>query len=244
MAEENNDGMMQKFALPVAIIVAALVLSTSVFMAADNVTAELKTLEAKINGTTVVPTVTPTATVTATPTPVVNISISGRPIEGNASAKVTIVAFSDFQCPYCSSAHTTMKQILGNYSGKVRYVHFNFPLSFHQYAEKAAEAFECAAAQDSVKAYKLHDMMYENQAAIDVTNLKQYAVTVGLNATAFNTCLDSGATASSIATQQNYGSSLGVSGTPSFFINGKLLVGAQPYATFKQAVDQALAAAG
>jgi len=172
----------------------------------------------------------------------VDISVANAPFTGSAGAPVTIVEFSDFQCPYCGKFVTeTMPQINDTYikTGKVKLYFRNFPLSsLHENAEKAAEAALCANEQG--KFWQYHDKLFANQTALAVTNLKQYAKDLGLNSQNFDSCLDSGKTAEQVKKDTNDGAAYGVQGTPSFFINGTLIVGAQPFSAFQQAIDAAL----
>ena len=187
-----------------------------------------------------VPTSIATSTPKATALPSVGkINVEGKPIRGTAGAKVQIVEFSDFQCPYCGAAEPTVSQVLKDYAGKVSLVYLNFPLSFHQYAEKASEAYECAA--DQGKSWEYHDILFANQDALDTASLKKYASDLGLDTSKFDSCLDNGSKKAVVDADAQKGASLGVSGTPSFFINGKMLVGAQPYSAFKQVIDAELA---
>ncbi|MFH1207099.1 MAG: thioredoxin domain-containing protein [Patescibacteria group bacterium] len=161
-------------------------------------------------------------------------------VEGDKNAAVTLVEYSDFECSYCSALNTTLEQIMTEYKGKVKLVYRHFPLtSIHQNAQKAAEAAECAGAQG--KFWAMHDKLFANQSALAVTNLKTYAKDIGLNTTKFNDCLDNGTTAARVASDQTEGESYGVNGTPATFINGTLVSGALPYASFKTAIDAALA---
>jgi len=251
MDEKTDD--VRVYAMPAAILLSAILVAGAMVYSTNSISVQLGALEAAFkvsgNGGNATPTPVPAVTATpgpqgtATPAPSANIDVSGRPIRGNASAKVTIVAFSDFQCPYCSRAEATVEQIMGNYSGKVRYIHMNFPLSFHNNAQKAAEAFECAADQGADKAYALNDKMFANQNLLDVPNLKTYAAAIsGMNAATFNSCLDGSSKTAIVAAQEAMGSANDVSGTPTFFINGKQIVGAQPYSAFAQLIDAALAA--
>jgi len=153
---------------------------------------------------------------------------------------VTIVEFSDFQCPYCSrfflEAYPQIKQ---EYEGKVKFVYRDFPLTaIHPYAEKAAEAAGCASNQG--KYWEYHDLLWIKQEALDVDSLKSYAADLGLDTDAFNGCLDSGAYASEIENDLTEGQSYGVESTPTFFINGQLVSGALPFASFKAVIDAAL----
>ncbi len=157
---------------------------------------------------------------------------------GAENATVKIIEFSDFQCPFCGRVEPTIKQVLSNYQGKVSIQYKHFPLSIHPFAQKAAEASECAA--DQGKFWEYHDMLFQNQESLAVTNLKEYAKALGLNQNEFNTCLDSGQKASVVRSDFAEGNSAGVQGTPAFFINGQLLSGAQPYEAFKKVIDSKL----
>ncbi len=172
---------------------------------------------------------------------VANLDVGGRPVRGSPDAKVTIVEFSDFECPFCQRAEPTVRQVMNDYAGKVRLVYMQFPLSFHPNAQKAAEANECAG--DQGKFWEYHDKLFDS-ARLDAPSLKSQAAALGLDVVKFNSCLDSGANAAKVAAMQGMGSQNGVSGTPTFFINGQPLVGAQPYSNFKAVLDQQLAAAG
>lgn len=162
-------------------------------------------------------------------------------IRGGDNAKVTIVEYSDFECPFCEAVHPTIKQVMDTYGDDVRLVYRHYPLSFHPQAQKAAEASECAA--DQGKFWEFHDTMFDNQALLQggVTQLKKWAADLRLNTAKFNNCLDSGEKATIVADDASGGSAIGVTGTPGFFINGISVVGAQPFSTFKQVIDQELA---
>lgn len=172
------------------------------------------------------------------------VSVDDDPQKGPSDAKVTIIEFSDFQCPYCKKAEPTLKQIFDEYGSNVRLVFRDFPLSFHQYAQKASEASECAYEQG--KYWEYHDVLYEKQDALDVASLKQYAKDLGLDSAKFDSCLDSGKYASEVQKDFQDGQAAGVSGTPSFFIldeNGNVvenIVGAQPFSAFKTVIDPLL----
>jgi protein-disulfide isomerase len=162
-------------------------------------------------------------------------------VRGNFNAPVTIVEFSDFECPFCERHFGTLQQVLKDYGDKVRLVYKHFPLSFHPQAEKAAEATECASEQG--KFWEMHDKIFSNQALLQggVTQLKAWAAELKLNTSQFNSCLDSGKTAQKIAADQQEGAAKGVDGTPGTFINGQFVNGgAIPYTSFKQLIDQAL----
>ncbi len=175
------------------------------------------------------------------------VDAGDAPFIGNENAPVTIIEFSDYECPFCSRFYTdTEKQLRTEYvdTGKVKLVYKDFPLSsLHPSAQKAAEAARCAGEQG--KYWEMHDMLFEKQqewASLGVSKTKDYAASLSLDATAFGSCLDSGKYASAVQKDFNEGSSLGVSGTPTFFVNGFEVVGAQPYVIFKQMIEQELAA--
>ena len=170
------------------------------------------------------------------------INVDDDPMKGNANAPVTIVEFSDFECPFCARFYSqTMKQLETEYidTGKVKLIYRDFPLGFHQNAQKAAEAGECA--DDQGKFWEMHDKIFENQPSLSVSSLKQWAGQIGLDTGEFNSCLDSGKHAGEVQDDFKEGASYGVSGTPSFFINGIQLVGAQPFSAFQQIIDSELA---
>lgn len=171
----------------------------------------------------------------------VQVSLDNAPTKGSDNAPVTMLEFSDFQCPYCGSFVTgTLPQIEEKYinTGKVKLAFRNFPLSFHKYAEKAAEAASCANSQG--KFWEYHDKLYANQNALDIASLKQYAIDLGLDVKKFNDCLDFNQTASIIQKDVSDGQAYGVGGTPDFFINGYELSGALPFSSFEQIIEQEL----
>ena len=163
-------------------------------------------------------------------------------VYGEEEAPVTMVEFTDYQCPFCGRySNETLPKIEEEYikTGKVKYVLRNIPLTFHQYAQKAAEAAMCAAAQG--KYWEYHEVLFENQQALEVESLKKYAGQVGLDQAKFDQCLDEGEMEQVVKDDAALAQRVGVTGTPTFFINGKKLVGAQPYEVFKKMIDEALA---
>lgn len=170
-----------------------------------------------------------------------DVEIEGHPTIGSPDAPVTIVEFSEFECPYCARyVQETFPQIDEVYiqTGKVKYVFRHFPLSFHEHAQKAAEASACAEEQGMFWEY--HDVLFAHQNALDVASLKQHAEDLGLDVAKFNACLDSGAMAERVQKDASDGASLGVSGTPSFFINGIALSGARPFSSFQDIIEEEL----
>ncbi len=184
----------------------------------------------------------PAAAGAAAPAAKVDIVPGNAPIKGPANAPVTIIAFSDFQCPFCSRVVPTLKQIEDTYKGKVRIAFRNFPLGFHDKAQLAAEA--SLAANEQGKFWQMHDKLFENQQQLDRPSLEKYAADLGLNMGKFKAALDSGKFKDQVAKDTAQGTSVGITGTPSFVVNGELLVGAQPFEKFKTAIDGALAAKG
>jgi len=172
------------------------------------------------------------------PQPRVQVAAEG-PARGPKDAPVTIVEFSDFECPYCGAAHDTVEQVMSTYAGKVRLVYRQFPLSFHPHAAKAAEASLCAA--DQGKFWEYHDVLFKNQKKLDPTDLKAHATEVGIDSQKFGQCLDSGDKKKAVDADQQAGLQAGVGGTPAFFINGIFLNGAQPIDEFKKIIDGELA---
>lgn len=171
----------------------------------------------------------------------IDASADNDPVKGSKDAKVTIIEFSDFQCPFCGKFFAqTLPLIEKNYieTGKVKMVYRDFPLDFHQYSQKAAEAAECANEQG--KFWEYHNKIFENQDALDSGSLKKYARDLSLDTAKFNDCLDSGKMASEVQKDFDDGTKYGVSGTPTFFINGIKLVGAQPYNAFEKIIEQEL----
>lgn len=169
------------------------------------------------------------------------VKVGSSVFKGEEDAPVTIVVFDDFECPFCKKFYEDAYQsIISEYveTGKVKYVYKHFPLSFHKNAQKASEASECARDQD--KFWEMHDIIFENQDNIGVDALKSYAIDLGLDADKFNTCLDNGDKAQIVKDDLNYGSSVGVSGTPAFYINGVQVAGALPFENFKMIIDAEL----
>lgn len=173
----------------------------------------------------------------------VQVSVDDDAVRGDPDAPVTIIEFSDYECPFCGRFYTqTLDQIKTNYidTGKVKMVYRDFPLSFHPNAQKAAEAAECAGEQD--KYFEMHDMLFDDQQSLNIDSYKKYAGELGLDQEEFDECLDSDAMADEVRKDFQDGQAAGVTGTPGFFINGKILTGAQPFSAFEAAIEAELAA--
>lgn len=167
------------------------------------------------------------------------IDTAGEPAMGPEDAPVTIVEFSDFECPFCSRVVPTLEQVKENYGDQVRLVFKQFPLrQIHPNAQKAAEASLCA--HDQGKFWEMHDAMFANQKNLSVPALKSQAEGLGLDAGQFAECLDSGRYAEVVQEDLEQGSAAGVSGTPALFVNGRFLSGAVPYEQIAQVIDDEL----
>ena len=162
-------------------------------------------------------------------------------VKGAKDAPVTIVEWSDFECPFCGKFYKdTLGQIDEKYikTGKVKLVYRDFPLSFHPQAQKAAEAAECAGEEG--KYWEMHDMLFEKGVQGGVESFKGFAKELGLKTDKFNDCLDSGKMAAEVRADMNAGSTAGIRGTPGFIVNGQLVSGAQPFEAFEQVIEAAL----
>jgi protein-disulfide isomerase len=172
--------------------------------------------------------------------PRVPVGVDGGAVKGPATAPVTIVEFSDFQCPFCSRAAQVLKQIEERYKGQVRVVFRDFPLPKHEQAAKAAEAASCANEQGHF--WPMHDRIFENQANLQTGDLKRLASEIGLNREAFDRCLDTGKYANRLRRDVEEGESYGVRGTPTLFINGRLITKPLTYGYVVSVIEEELAA--
>jgi protein-disulfide isomerase len=161
------------------------------------------------------------------------------PSLGRSSAPVTLIEFSDFQCPFCQRVAPTLKKLRETYGDKVRIVWKDFPLTqIHPQAFKAGEAAHCAG--DQGKYWEYHDRLFANQQQLQPDELKKHAADLGLDAMAFNACLDSSKYGERVRDGVAQGQRLGVNSTPTIYINGRVLSGAQPYETFVSVIDEEL----
>ncbi len=174
--------------------------------------------------------------------PIVEVATAGRPEKGGRDAAVTIIEFSDYECPFCKRAEGVVDQVVSTYGDKVKVVFRDFPLPFHANARPAAEAANCAASQG--KFWEYHGKLFANQTALTPDKLNGYATEIGLDGQKFSECLAQKPHAAAIDKDIEDGQKVGVSGTPAFFINGRMLSGAQPFEKFKELIDEELAAAG
>ena len=174
------------------------------------------------------------------PERVYSVDIGDSPTLGPASAPVTIVEFSDFQCPFCARVTPTLQQIKQEYRDRVRLVFKHNPLPFHAQAMDAHKA--SLAAGEQGKFWEMHDQLFEDQQALDPDSLKAHAQQLGLDLAAFESAMNSPEVAAKIDADKAQARELGASGTPSFFINGRFLSGAQPYEVFRERIEAELAA--
>lgn len=193
------------------------------------------------------------------PTPQrLDIDADDDPFLGPKNAKVAVVEFSDFECPYCGAAMGTHEALVQRFKsqdpnweaavpklkelakqGKIKLVFRDFPLGFHSQAKPAAEAAECADEQG--KFWEYHDKLFENQDKLGSELYPELAEEIGLDAAKFKTCVETGKYSQEVQADIAYASQVGVSGTPTFFVNGIKVSGAQPYSVFKQIIDAELA---
>lgn len=171
----------------------------------------------------------------------VEVQVGDSPSRGSSKAPVTIVEYSDFQCPFCGREQTVLEQLRQRYGEKLRIVYKHFPLTnIHPNAQKAAEAAECA--NEKGKFWELHDVLYANQSALELDKLAGYAQQVGLDPVEFRQCLDSGRMAARVKRDADSAQTVGVTSTPSFFVNGIKVRGAQPIDYFQGLIDGELGA--
>jgi protein-disulfide isomerase len=169
--------------------------------------------------------------------PRVKVAADG-PARGPQDAPVTIIEFSDFQCPYCRRAEGTVKQLMDRYHDRVRFVYRHFPLEFHPRARPAAEAAACANEQGRFWDY--HAKLFSDPPALEDADLQRYATELGLDTTAFQQCVSEHKTKDVVSSDLNAGKAAGVSGTPAFFVNGLMITGARPMDSFTKVIDKEL----
>jgi protein-disulfide isomerase len=175
--------------------------------------------------------------------PSVDVTYDASRVKGDPQAPVTIVEFSDFQCPFCRKTESTLNDLLTKYKGRVKLAYMDFPLlEIHSQAQKAAEAARCAGEQGKFWGY--HDALYADQTKLSEAELLTHARTMNLDEKSFQSCLTSGKFKSKVEADLEQGKKAGVAGTPGFFINGVFLSGAQPLAEFEKIIDNQLALLG
>jgi len=170
--------------------------------------------------------------------PVIDVGTGGRPERGGKNATVTIIEFSDYECPFCKRAEASVEQVLTKYGDKVRFVYRDFPLPMHANARPAAEAAHCAQAQG--KFWEYHAKLFASS-DLSADKLKALATEVGLDRTKFDECVAKQEFKAAVDKDAADGADAGVNGTPAFFINGRMLSGAQPLEKFQEVIDEELA---
>jgi protein-disulfide isomerase len=168
----------------------------------------------------------------------VEVALDDDASKGPAKAPVTIVEFSDYQCPYCSRAEIVVDEVMKKYGDKVRLVYRDYPLKFHQNAEIASQGAECA--EDQGKFWEMHKALFANQQKLAATDLVETAGGIGIDKEKFKACLDSGKHKAEVQKDFEDGQKYGVSGTPTFFINGIPMVGARGVDAFAEIIDAEL----
>jgi len=168
------------------------------------------------------------------------VEIAGAPLIGPESAPVTIVEFSDFECPFCSRVNPVLEQLRETYPEEVRVAFKHFPLAFHKQAMVAHKA--SVAAADQGKFWEMHDLIFGDRDKLDPASLRAHAESIGLDMAKYDASMESPDLEQRIQADMDQGQQLGVRGTPSFFINGRMLSGAKPYADFEQRVKEELEA--
>jgi len=173
--------------------------------------------------------------------PKIEVSYDPARVRGDPNAPITIVEFSDFQCPFCQRSHPVVKELLAKYAGKVKVAYRDFPLrQIHPQADAAAEAARCAGEQG--KFWQFHDRLFESNRSLDLAAFADHAAALGLDQPKFVDCLAADKFEAQIEQDLQDGTRAGVNGTPGFFINGVMVTGAQPLAAFEKVVDEELAA--
>lgn len=171
--------------------------------------------------------------------PRIEVGTGGRAARGPQNAPVTIISFSDYECPFCKKGEETVEKVVETYGDKVRLVHRDFPLSFHKDAHRAAQAARCS--EDQGKFWEYHKKLFAST-DLSEAGLNTIAEQVGLDLAKFKECVSSGKYKDAVDRDMADGAAVGVTGTPAFFINGRVLSGAQPFEKFKEIIDAELAA--
>jgi len=180
-----------------------------------------------------------------TPPPIFrsDVSTSGAPVRGAGDAPVTIVEFSDFHCPFCRKVQPVLDDVRAKYGNKVKIVFRDFPLdSLHPQTSTVSQAAHCATEQG--KFWEFHDKVFKNLPDATAATLDSFAKDVGMDVTAFDACRTSSKYTAAVTASLQEGAKLGITGTPTFFINGRMLVGAQPFEEFVKVIDEELALTG
>jgi len=231
-----------------SIVIAALILGASIVgaslllkMSLDRLSSQLETAA---TARLAVPAPTPGAAPSGRPDPNqrYSIDIAGAPRKGNAKASITLIEFSDFQCPFCARVGPTLDQIEKTYGERVQVVFKHLPLRIHPKAPAAHAAAEAAHRQG--KFWEMHDLIFANQREMSPESYEKYAQQLGLDVERFRKDVGSTEVRARVQRDSDAAAGLGVTGTPAFFINGRFLSGAQPFESFKRLIDEELSARG
>jgi len=170
-----------------------------------------------------------------------DVPVDDDPILGPSDAPITLIEFSDYECPFCQKWHVEVyPKLREKYGDKIRFVYRDFPLyGLHANADSAAEAAQCAGNQK--KYWEFHELLFTGGKNLSRTTYLDYATTLGLNQTSFEKCLDDRSYQKEVEADYQYASELGIQSTPTFFINGLAVVGAQPFEVFERIIDMELA---
>jgi len=171
--------------------------------------------------------------------PSAQVSLDGAQVRGPKNSPVTLIEFADYECPYCQQIHADLKRLLQQFDGRIVFAFKDCPLPMHRHAVKAAEAARCAG--DQGKFWEYHDLLFENGGKLEVSQLKEYARTLKLDAGRFDKCVDSNEETAAVQKGLQEAKDLGVTGTPSFFINGHFFSGVVKYEDLRGMVDKELA---
>ena len=236
------DKFLKNYGTPISILIGALIIAGSIYVSNGGTIQGFGLKNSAKSPNTATP---PPA---AVPGAAVNVSADDDPVLGNANAPVTMIEFSDFQCPFCRKLwRDALPQIKAKYidTGKAKFVYRDFPLDIHPMAEATAQAAQCANEQG--KFWQYHDKVFEEQDKLGqgtiqytLNDLKQWAKEIGLNVAQFNSCLDSGKYTQEIEKDLQDGIAAGVTGTPGSFINGRQIKGAVPFAQFEKIIEEEL----
>ncbi len=173
----------------------------------------------------------------------VKVEIGNSPTHGNKDAKVTVVEYSDFQCPFCAKGADVVTEIKKKYGNKVQVAFKHFPLPMHPEARPASEASMCVNEQSAEKFWKFHDVLFKDQKKMSEADLEAHAKAVGANVDKFKECVKSKKYADFVQKDMDAGEKIGVRSTPTFFVNGQMVAGALPFAQFQEMIDEELDAA-
>ncbi|MAZ47579.1 MAG: hypothetical protein CME65_03395 [Halobacteriovoraceae bacterium] len=173
--------------------------------------------------------------------PTFDVQVGNAPTVGGENAKVTIVEFSDFQCPYCAEGSKVLKQLKDKYGSKIKVAMKQFPLPFHTQARGASIAALCVNEQDTAKFWKMHDELFADQSKLSAEDLKSTAKSLGVDMDKYETCVSQKTYEKQVNADIEQGKNLGVKSTPTFFVNGQLVRGVMPVEEFSELIDQQLA---